>query len=336
MTAVAADPVSAFSTQLTANIDAEVEAVAPGVLAANPTILAAVGTALDAEVPGAVSAEITAQNIPGLVGTQVATQVDPKVTAAQNAQAAAEAARDLALAGQFAGAAIGTADLNTLTTPGVYRQSTGGNATLAKNYPIINLRGLLTVKALSSTELVQEYVTQANGGNSTRGVYLRVLSGTVWTVWRFVPSQRVDQTAGRAIYTWDDVNNREQLIYGDTGIRDITSLALNGWSPSLIYLFRTGPIVTIACNVLNPTAQTSPAFVDIPLGFRPASGMLTRGILHTVDATTSVFRTVLMSNQLRVDGNLPTVPLYGSVSWRTNEAWPTTLPGTPIGSIPNV
>jgi hypothetical protein len=34
-------------------------------------------------------------------------------------------------------------------------------------------------------------------------------------------ASRVDQTAGRAIYQWDDLNQREQLIYGDTGWRSI-------------------------------------------------------------------------------------------------------------------
>ena len=46
--------------------------------------------------------------------------------------------------------------------------------------------------------------------------------------WKNVPSQRVDTTAGRAVYVWDNVNNREQLAFGDTGYRALCTWTTAG------------------------------------------------------------------------------------------------------------
>jgi len=98
-------------------------------------------------------------------------------TGAESAKTGAEAARDVALAGQFAGASLGTVDLDTVTTPGVYRQNNQGNSTLARNYPAAGTLGVLTV-IQESTEawMQQEYDPNGFGGQG-RVKYLRVRAG---------------------------------------------------------------------------------------------------------------------------------------------------------------
>jgi hypothetical protein len=115
---------------------------------------------------------------------------------------------------------LSTTDLNLLTTSGEYRSGGMADATLERNYPVANVYGKLMVRAITTTLVVQEF-TPIGGSDVGRVFYRRLYSSGGWQPWRAYGAQRVDQTAGRAIYTWDDVNNREQLVYGDTGWRAV-------------------------------------------------------------------------------------------------------------------
>lgn len=127
--------------------------------------------------------------------------------------------------GIVSGTDLGTIDLNTITTAGTYRCVSSANATLPNNYPVAGKAGSLVVFARDTNgpSVIQTYYPY-NGANgfAARHFYQRWSSnGTTWFSWKVFTSSRVDQTAGRAIYQWDDVNDREQLIYGDTGWRDM-------------------------------------------------------------------------------------------------------------------
>lgn len=255
---------------------------------------------------------------------------------AEAAKTAAEAARDLALAGQFAGAPLAAgANLNTIIAPGVYRQSAGANATAELNYPAPGVAGSLRVSPISSAWLAQEYIPL--GTSATRpvyGYYLRKMQGEgVWAPWRFVPTQRVDQTAGRAIYTWDDVNNREQLIYGDTGWRDVTSLLLNGWtSEGPILLRRMLYSVELVMLGLVDTASTDATVLTILPGFQPVRNVVLRVVGDRGVTVRSAERDIRI---VRTGSRLGDQYNGASVSWSTATSWPTSLPGTSTGGIPN-
>jgi hypothetical protein len=262
---------------------------------------------------------------------------------AEDARTDAEAARDLALAGQFAGASLGgNADLDAITTPGVYYQNTSSAATPDKHYPVTTA-GVLEVFYSSAVWRVQRYATGGGGTGATPVVYVRkgTLSGGVWTwaPWALIARLRVDQTAGRAFYAWDDVNNREQLIYGDTGWRNIVT-HLRTPTPDTATIVggafqvrRMGQSVELLFENLSSSASSTWRF-DLPAGFRPGreAGAAIYG--HgTVDATPR--RVTVRWDGLNGTVALQTTGGSGRINYATTDPWPGELPGTPQGSIPN-
>jgi hypothetical protein len=232
---------------------------------------------------------------------------------------------------------LGDISLDTIVTPGIYFLQNSAYATLANGYPIAG--GSWSIKVLPSntaagTGVLQKVTSVWDSVNGARGVFQRYRKAPTdpWEPWRFLPSQRVDATAGRAIYTWDHLNNREQLIYGDTGRRDISALLINGWAGSL-FIRRQGYTVTLECEGLNGSAATADAFLSNIVGFT-AQGSV-RGLLHTAAATPTLKRVSEASGNLAVAGSTTTAH-YGVVTWNTSQAWPTTLPGIASGTTPNV
>ncbi|WNN94524.1 minor tail protein [Arthrobacter phage Lewando] len=214
-----------------------------------------------------ISDTVTGPETPGIVGPQgpVGPKGDP---------------------GPFSAPAwIGTGNLDAMTTSGFYQQVNGAYATLANNYPVA-LGGYLLVVYRSAGDIVQEYTPQIHPTTGYRVKYIRSIAGSGWTAWRAFPTSRVDQTAGRVIYQWDPVNNREQLIYGDTGWRSIALDstygliaagnffgAVNGGvvAESLLQLRRIGNVVYLVGGALQPKQDYSTAarsLCILPSGFR--------------------------------------------------------------------
>ena len=248
---------------------------------------------------------------------------------------------------------LGTSNLNDINEPGVYRQDTAANATLENNYPMAGTlgSGLLRVfrQGATATQAVFQEFTGVWGSAGAKGIYLRSRTGGVWTPWNFVPSQRVDNTAGRAIYTWDNTANREQLIYGDTGWRSIGAEAAmfpNDFLPTSVQLRRVGNYVSLNFDGMKSlTASGNTIFATLPTGFRPdltngsgnqrygLASELT-GINTTVISPEPAYGASQVSPNLRFLSYVTARTLHGSVSFYTRDPWPTALPGTAIGAIP--
>jgi len=189
-------------------------------------------------------------------------------------------------------------------------------------------------------------------------IYQRVsFNSTTWSSWRIFASSRVDQAAGRVIYEWDPVNGRDQLIYGDTGWRNVTALvnAANfetGLTTRQMYLRRENYTVTMAGQVqvlAGAAAFSYSTFLPIPGGFRPLGGFASLGAMEStaiqVRGSTALLRMMTVGN----DVALQTIPGTGTLGnmtagdvinivgrWSVTEVWPTVLPGTASGSIPNL
>jgi hypothetical protein len=233
----------------------------------------------------------------------------------------------------FAGTFLGTTDLNTVTTAGIYWQSNGGGATPALNYPAL-VRGFLEVFQMNATYIVQRYTNQ-----NPVVFWERTLSSGTWGPWKAFTSQRVDQTAGRAIYTWDDVNNREQLIYGDTGWRNVSTLLLNGWTladaNSHVSINRQGGLVTLRLRGLVRGGATATQFLAMPSGFGAYGG--SQSLLASEGGASVSSYDIDGGGIYRPLGQADTyAPRSVEIVWRTTVAWPTTLPGTAVGTIPNL
>ncbi|UVK58679.1 minor tail protein [Arthrobacter phage Argan] len=265
--------------------------------------------------------------------------------------------------------AIG-ASLDTITTSGLYLNPSSNwamgpaNATTGGHLEVIS----------SSGYVYQRYVNI----NEQRKVFTRTRnSAGTWTAWRGANTVRVDQTAGRAIYMWDDVNSRDQLIWGDTGWRSIANdpsygvVAAGNYfgmpngatiADGMLKIRRVGSTVWLTSNgPIQPKQDYSTTTRNVcilPPGFRTAAEsahLICRygnnggdpnqrlvfvgpGANWTNPAYLSA-TPLIDSNWNNFAANSGWPKQYGGIwlfgSWETTDAWPTTLPGTASGSIPN-
>ena len=139
-----------------------------------------------------------------------------------------------------------------------------------------------------------------------------------------------DESVGRRLFQWDANNARWQQTYSDTGVRLLHTAGaslLNGWVAGPVHrISRVGNMVTYHAYLNGTGASTSVAYA-LPAGFVPES---TIGVVAT-DA--SVARLVEVTSNVTVV-NYGATEYYLSATWRTADAWPTTLPGSAVGSIP--
>lgn len=330
----------AATAQITADMAVQVSTAEGHATAAAGSASQAAGSATDA-----ASSATQAQGSATAAATSAA-DADADRVAAQQAKTDAEAARDASLAGQFAGTLISSpTDLNTLTTPGVYR-FTVTSAASSPNIPQPDLGDLTVFQA--DTYRLQRFVP-VRQKNEARVEYMRHFNGAAWGAWRVFRSSRFDQTAGRAIYTWDDLNGREQLIYGDTGWRAVANWDANGvfsvgslpagWKPRAglagsVFVRRLGSRVHVRLTHIEvAVAATNDRIWTATAGFEPDSvNALVPIMMNGTKAT------AIQPNLARAA--LQTYPagdyIYQSeISYTTGQTWPTSLPGVANGSIPN-
>lgn len=246
----------------------------------------------------------------------------------------AETFRNEAQAATWAGTSLGTQDLNNVVAPGVFFQLSSGMATAERNYPV-RAGGSMVIKRNSPTTVVQEYVgytgTAAAPG---RTVFIRILSGGVWSPWRSLATQRVDQTAGRALYVWDDLNNREQLVYGDTGWRDVSSSLINGWTGTIL-MRRVGSSVSARMQLDSTAATSTTVNVGPGSGFRPTGNNITFPMRPATGNTVAWGQVTGASAAILASNTTALTASSMEFSWLTNDTWPTSLPGTASGGITN-
>ncbi|ASR84028.1 hypothetical protein SEA_TEACUP_22 [Arthrobacter phage Teacup] len=237
------------------------------------------------------------------------------------------------------GTSLNAADLNTIRAPGLYVQTNGGNTTLANNYPkTLSVPVHMEVFAATSDNerITQELTFVSSDVNvGSRMKYSRTYYAGVWQPWRVYNSTRVDVSAGRAIYQWDDVNGRDQMIYGDTGWRDLTPLV---GAAAWLRTRRMGNTVWLWGAAINLSAVApSEVMYVLPAGFRTGSNSI--NALIGRDGTAFCIFEVNLNGNLKAPftGSTPrTTDYYFMISFPTSESWPTTLPGTASGFIPNL
>lgn len=144
---------------------------------------------------------------------------------------------------------------------------------------------------------------------------------------------RFSTTAGKAIYLTEPGTANEHLIQGDTGWRDISSLLINGWTGAA-RIRRVGRLVTVTFGALAAATATNAIAINLPAGFKYVNADDVRVLLHNAGTTwrrtfgNTSFMAISISSYVAGDS------LFGSFSFVNDEVWPTTLPGTAIGTIP--
>ena len=141
----------------------------------------------------------------------------------------------------------------------------------------------------------------------------------------------VDNSLGRRALIWDEANNRQQQIYGDTGLRDITADFDTGGSGGTCTIVRSGNTVFMKLTGRTLTASSAP--YTIPAGFRPDISTTIAGLLYPSAANNRMV--IATTGVITLFGNSAGTAYYFAVSWHTADAWPTTLPGTATGTIPS-
>lgn len=143
---------------------------------------------------------------------------------------------------------------------------------------------------------------------------------------KYVPNLNrysISEVAGRVVTVWDYLNNREQLIYGDTEERNIASLFTAGGTHGGFTLRRVGQTCTLTLYNWAPNAAGSGNLAVIPTGFRPR-------VTHGVPAQGLSSRLQVTPSGNVQAYNWTTASVVGSIVWTTSDPWPTSLPGTPV------
>jgi len=153
-----------------------------------------------------------------------------------------------------------------------------------------------------------------------------------------------DETVGRRIFTWDTANNRWQMTYGDTGWREINALqtaaALTKFPNAVLSVRRVNSSVDVRwfSDTGTVAGAAGTAICSTLTGFRP--GVIQgRGIVGSAVNASSGLPSV---HGVYSDGaalNIATTAdsannVLASLSYTTNDSWPTALPGNAIGTIP--
>ena len=138
---------------------------------------------------------------------------------------------------------------------------------------------------------------------------------------------------GRAAYVWDQVNGRPQMVYYDSGWRDVSSLLSNGWTGSA-YLRRADNIVMLRFESLSGTAATGDTVLTVPAGFRSESTIQQLLPANSSDAT-AVRARMTNTGAVTILPRATATAVSATWSLSTTNALPTTLPGTAQGIIPS-
>ena len=144
-----------------------------------------------------------------------------------------------------------------------------------------------------------------------------------------------DESVGRRQFAWDTVNNRWQMVYADSGVRDLSAVALsNGWTVnvSTFKIQRQGYLVSVQLYV-DKTAASADTIYTLPTGFRPSIPVNSASPTGTSDDY--CYSYVQSSGVIGVTRVSMTANIgYLYFSFPTTDAWPATLPGSASGSIP--
>jgi hypothetical protein len=243
--------------------------------------------------------------------------------------------------GWVTGTLLNASDLNLIITSGIYRQDNGTNIRTVNNYPENSGEtGVLYVNAVSGTAFIEQEWHPSDAVRYSRIFWKRSYNYGVWRPWRAFAADRIDETAGRALYTWDQANAREQLIYGDTGWRDI--MASDGLAGAVgwMRIRRTGNTVETAVSATLPdgTAGNGTLF-NIPVGFRPGSPTAVSFYYSRTSAATGQITYGLRPTSVGLEHSSAWSSSWGEarlrISWTTNDNWPATLPGVAYSTINN-
>lgn len=226
-------------------------------------------------------------------------------------------------------------DWNSLIVSGLYYAAGADMAGMPNSPPSMAVGVNIMVQARNAAVVTQIAWTTSNANNQIQ--FMRSLVSGTWGPWKVFRNTSIDNTAGKVITMWDETANRSQILYGDTGIRNLATILENGWTASNAKLRRFGDRVTLTVYNLSGTSSTTTTFYTLPVGFRPG-GNTYLPVYTTAPGSTSVVIAQAADGALKLPTGVTLIggAAYTEVSWTTTDTWPAALPGSAIGSIPNL
>lgn len=164
---------------------------------------------------------------------------------------------------------------------------------------------------------------------------------------------RVDDTIGRAVYAWDNTAAREQLIYGDTGWRALSTWTAAGvvtgwaltasWAPTSgvaggVYIRRQGRFVSVRFAGLTRVSATTPYLFNETLNAAYSPDVLTPVLAPRTPAEFFIMVLYPTGQLGRGTGGMAGTtngPVDCEYTFPTTKAWPTVTVGTAYGTIPH-
>ncbi len=139
-----------------------------------------------------------------------------------------------------------------------------------------------------------------------------------------------------AVVAFDSVTGRYAvqgplgvIEQGDTGWRDVSGDLLNEWTATTFLLRRIGNVAYLKVSALDAIAGSGTAWV-VPVGYRTVSTTLvTLTTSAGVSAAAAVIQSQFLSNG-SFQSTINAAAQHGIASWPVDDAWPASLPGTPV------
>ena len=133
----------------------------------------------------------------------------------------------------------------------------------------------------------------------------------------------------RWIKVYGSGNTGWRVEYGDTGLRDVTSLLVNGWTAERVLVRRYGTTVILSSLGLSSENSTAPLLISLPTTFHNTATYIT--MVTPYDSRVAYWNkssglTMVYHENLHVSNYA-----YANSTWEIfpNTPWPSSLPGTP-------
>ena len=192
---------------------------------------------------------------------------------------------------------------------------------------LLDTAGYITTAQL--TEVLDYIVSKRSAGS------LVVLSPYEMMVADARPGIKFSQAAGRTVTAWDYINNREQVIYGDTGFRDVTSLGAE-INAGTVRVRRTGNMAYVLINgAAKANLSTSPTLLKLPVGFTPTFTHVDLGDMHIYANPASARLFIQTTGNIDALNGSDATGVYKACAYPTSDPWPLVLPGVAAGAFPS-
>ncbi|QCG76950.1 hypothetical protein SEA_SCUTTLE_2 [Arthrobacter phage Scuttle] len=243
-------------------------------------------------------------------------------------------------------------DWNNLIVSGTYYAS-GADLAGQPNSPPSMAIGVNIIVQARNAAIVTQYANTVSNAHS-QILFQRSLVSGVWSPWKVFRNTSIDNSAGKVLTIWDESANRSQMIYGDTGLRQMTlpdNVTAGNW-----FIRRVGSSVYIYTQftaINNNTGQDSHTYEVLPAGSIPAGfqppvsvpivGFGRIGVSNQRQPITAFLyatgRIALEKDETNAAGaviNNTAASFYFGIHYTTTQVWPASLPGSASGVIPNL